>query len=347
MLIVYADQHYQQSPKLELAGGELVASFENPQRAEHVLSRLKQIGMLDFVLPEDFGLAVIEQIHCSHYIQFLQNAWEKWEAAGLKGEIIPLIWPAREHSGFVEGRIPQHILGQVGYYALGTDTNITMGTWKAAYHGAQAALTGADAIAKGQSQAAFVLARPPGHHAAHALYGGYCFLNNAGIAAQHLRNSGFSKVAILDVDYHHGNGTQDIFYQRNDVFFISIHGEPQNSFPYFWGYEDECGEAEGEGFNQNIPLPHGTGFSRWEKALQQSLERFAQWGADALVISLGVDTFEDDPISTFRLQTHDYITMGKDIAGLKCPTLFVMEGGYNIEALGINMVNVLQGFEGR
>jgi acetoin utilization deacetylase AcuC-like enzyme len=189
------------------------------------------------------------------------------------------------------------------------------------------------------------LCRPPGHHAARDLFGGYCFLNNAAIATQFLRDSGAQRVAILDVDYHHGNGTQDIFYERDDVLFVSLHADPRTVFPYFLGYAEETGAGRGTGFTCNYPLPEGTEFSVWRDALAAGLRRIEQFRADAMVVSLGVDTFVEDPISSFRLHSGDFTTYGRLIAGAKLPTLFVLEGGYAVEEIGVNVVNVLSGFE--
>ena len=175
--------------------------------------------------------------------------------------------------------------------------------------------------------------------------GGYCYLNNAAIAAQAFLDQGHKKVAILDVDYHHGNGTQSIFYERSDVLFTSIHGHPEAEFPFFLGYEDEFGEGAGEGFNFNYPLPAGSGWDTWSAALDQACNEIDRYGAEIIVVSLGVDTFKDDPISQFKLDSPDYLAMGKRIAALGKPTLFVMEGGYAVEEIGINAVNVLEGFE--
>lgn len=177
------------------------------------------------------------------------------------------------------------------------------------------------------------------------LGGGYCYLNNAAIAAQALCDSGADRVAILDVDYHHGNGTQQIFYDRSDVIFISLHGDPRSEFPYYLGYSDETGEGAGEGFNLNLPLPSGTAWKDYSIALNTALARIREFAPEALVVSLGVDTFKEDPISRFRLENDDYLHMGEAIAGLDAPTLFVMEGGYAVEDIGINAVNVLVGFE--
>ena len=214
------------------------------------------------------------------------------------------------------------------------------------YSAAQVALTAQAAIQNG-AHSAFALCRPPGHHAASDLMGGYCYLNNAAIAAQAFIDQGRRKVAILDVDYHHGNGTQSIFYTRDDVLFTSIHGHPEAEFPFFLGYEDERGEGAGEGFNFNYPLAAGSAWERWSEALELACIEIERYDADVIVVSLGVDTFKNDPISQFKLDSPDYLRMGERIARLGKPTLFVMEGGYAVEEIGINAVNVLEGFEGR
>ena len=182
-------------------------------------------------------------------------------------------------------------------------------------------------------------------HAARDLYGGYCFLNNAAIAAQFLCDQGAARVAILDVDFHHGNGTQDIFYDRADVLYVSLHGDPAHAFPYFSGYAEETGAGAGTGFNMNLPLPPATEFSAWVVALAQGLARVQRFAPDALVVSLGVDTFAQDPISFFRLASDDFSAYGRMIGACKLPTLFVFEGGYAVADVGVNAVNVLSGFE--
>jgi acetoin utilization deacetylase AcuC-like enzyme len=224
------------------------------------------------------------------------------------------------------------------------ETSISHGTWEAARAAADVALTGASRLKEG-ARAAFALCRPPGHHAARDLYGGYCFLNNAAIAAQYLRDAGAARVAILDVDFHHGNGTQDIFYDRPDVLYISLHGDPAEAFPYFSGFADETGTGAGAGFTLNLPLPPGTEFGAWQDALRAALMRIENFRADALVVSLGVDTFAEDPISFFRLQSADFSTYGRMIGACGLQTLFVLEGGYAVGEIGVNVVNVLSGFE--
>ena len=202
--------------------------------------------------------------------------------------------------------------------------------------------TGQQRISNGASET-FALCRPPGHHASSNQFGGYCFLNNAAIAAQGMLTDGATKVAILDIDFHHGNGTQSIFYDRDDVLFVSLHGNPNDAFPHFLGYVDETGEGKGEGTNFNLPMNRGTEFPAWVDSLETSFKIIRNYRPDALVVSLGVDTFKDDPISFFRLTSNNYLTIGQLIAGLKLPTLYVMEGGYAVEEIGINTVNVLAG----
>jgi acetoin utilization deacetylase AcuC-like enzyme len=207
------------------------------------------------------------------------------------------------------------------------------------------ALTAASAIASGSDRAVFALCRPPGHHAATNYYGGYCFLNNAAIAAQYLLDQGAKRVAILDVDYHHGNGTQEIFYERPDVLYVSIHADPLVDFPYFLGYADETGRGAGAGCNVNLPLPQGTDWARWSEALEHAKKAIATYRPDALIVSLGVDTFELDELSSFRLTTEDFLRMGASLAQLRLPTVIAMEGGYGYEHIGVNTLNVLTAFE--
>jgi len=221
---------------------------------------------------------------------------------------------------------------------------ITAGTWDAVQAGADVALTGAQAIVDG-ALGAFALCRPPGHHAAAAAMGGYCYLNNAAIAAQHLLDHGCAHVAILDVDYHHGNGTQSIFYARRDVLFVSLHADPRGEYPYFLGYADERGVGAGDGYTLNYPLPHGTAWDTYSPALDSACDVIAKDSPDAIVVSLGVDTYAHDPISRFALTSDDFSRLGVRIARLARPTLFVMEGGYAVEAIGVNAVNVLTGYE--
>ena len=204
-------------------------------------------------------------------------------------------------------------------------------------------MSAAKAVAAGAGSA-FALTRPPGHHAGADFFGGYCFLNNAALAAQQLRDQGLERVAVLDIDYHHGNGTQAIFYDRPDVYFTSIHGDPHTEYPFYLGYADELGVGAGLGFNRNLPLARGADFGVWRAALAQALQAIQAFGAQALVVSLGLDTFDGDPVAGFKLQSADYLQVGSDLARANLPTVFVFEGGYAVAEVGVNAVNVLQGF---
>ena len=339
MITVYSEKHFLRNARTELYGGELVPPHECAQRAEFVLERVKATGLGDIIAPSQFGLEPILRVHDADFVDFLRSAWNDWVAAGNLGEAIPDCWPARR----MAVRRPDSISGKLGYYAMAAETSISAGAWEAACASADVALTAAARLVKGE-RSAFALCRPPGHHAARDLYGGYCFLNNAAIAAQYLRDHGSARVAILDVDFHHGNGTQDIFYERSDVLYCSLHGNPLEAFPYFAGYADEVGSGEGTGYNLNLPLPRGTDFGVWRTALDTELARILQFSPGALVVSLGVDTFENDPISFFKLKADDFTRYGRLIGALGLPTLFVLEGGYAVAEIGVNAVNVLQGF---
>jgi acetoin utilization deacetylase AcuC-like enzyme len=341
MITVFSEEHVLRNAQTELHGGQLVRPFECPERVQMVVDRIRSVGLGDIRAPARFGLSPVLRVHDAQFVEFLSTAWTEWVAAGNRGEAIPDCWPARR----MAQRRPNGISGKLGFYAMAGETSITAGSWQAAQAAADVALSAADLLRAG-SGSAFALCRPPGHHAARDLYGGYCFLNNAAIAAQYLRDQGAARVAILDVDFHHGNGTQDIFYDRADVLYVSVHGDPAEAFPYFSGYADETGTGAGEGYNVNLPLAPGTEFAAWRDALATGLERIREFAPDALVVSLGVDTFSQDPISFFKLQSGDFSTYGRMIAACRLPTLFVFEGGYAVAEVGINAVNVLTGFEG-
>lgn len=340
MKTVYSDKHRLQNGRAELTDGILQACFENPSRADHILKAVKISKLGEILEPENFDLDLIARVHSIEYLNFLQSAWDEWQEVHGDVDALPLVWPVR---GLRQLR-PDYIDGKISYYAMDAGTPITSGTWQAAITGAHVSLTAQKLINNGE-RSAFALCRPPGHHASSDVYGGYCFINNAAVAAQKFIDDGFTKVAILDIDYHHGNGTQDIFYQRDDVFFVSIHADPKLEFPYFLGHSDEIGEAKGKGFNLNLPLPFDTEYHQWNQALQTALLQIEKFAAQVVVISLGVDTFKNDPISKFKLESNDYLKIGKSIASLNKPTLFIMEGGYDVEEIGLNTVNILKGFE--
>ncbi|KAA0699182.1 histone deacetylase family protein [Neorhizobium sp. P12A] len=340
MRVIYSEDHKLRDAKTELHGGLLVTPFEGPFRAEWILEAVRDAGFSDVVAPNVHGLETALKVHDWGYLEFLSNAWALWKASGAEGEAIPTSFPVRRSTQ----RVPNDIDALLGYYANAAETAITEGTYEAAIASMKCALTGADWLNAG-NRFAFSLCRPPGHHAGIDLFGGYCFINNAAVAAQHLIDLGAKKVAILDVDFHHGNGTQDITYDRGDIFFVSLHCEPADAFPYFWGYADENGQGQGEGCNANYPLPRGTTWQPWSAALADALSRIKGFGAEAIVVSLGVDTFERDPISFFKLTSEDFLRMGSEIAGAGLPVLTLMEGGYGVPEIGLNVANMLKGLE--
>ncbi|WP_310632967.1 histone deacetylase family protein [Paraburkholderia sp.] len=341
MLTILGERHRLHHGRSELIDGELKPCFEMPRRVDIVRARLAEAGFDETIAPEAFGVDALRRVHSDAYLDFLHGAWTEWTALGRTHDALPTIWPAR---GLRRDRAPHTIDGKLGFYAMDAGAPITAGTWDAVEESANLALTGAQRVHDG-AHAAFALCRPPGHHAGRDVMGGYCDLNNAALAAAHWLAQGARRVAILDIDYHHGNGTQSIFYDRDDVLFASLHADPLLDYPYLLGHADETGRGAGEGFNLNYPLPWGTDWAAYAQALDHAGARIAGFGPDALVVSLGVDTFEGDPISRFKLQSADFSRIGARIAALGLPTLFVMEGGYAVEEIGVNVVNVLAGFE--
>jgi acetoin utilization deacetylase AcuC-like enzyme len=294
----------------------------------------------DIKSPEPFDERSLLKVHAANYITYLKTAWKEWNALGRSHDVLPFAFPVPGMRA-VE---PQQIDGKAGFYSFDTGAPISKDTWVAVRGSAACALTAQAVISRGE-KSAFALCRPPGHHAGIRTAGGYCYVNNAALAAQAFLDSGASRVAILDIDYHHGNGTQEIFYNRADVLFVSIHADPAYEFPYFLGRADEVGIEDGAGFNLNFPLPKGTSFYEWGRALRTACGKVSEYNPDVLVVSLGVDTFERDPISHFKLRTDDYLSIGEIISRLRLPTLFVMEGGYALAEFGTNVVNTLQGFQ--
>lgn len=340
---VFASEDHRQHHALELDRGQLIQSWEGPDRADVVRSALESAGHT-FGPVASLDMDCVGRVHDAGYLDFLQSAWSEWAAVGETGEAaMGFCWPARRMNG---DRPPESIHGKLGYYAFAADCSITPGTWPAVA-GAAALAQSATAAVQGGARAAFALCRPPGHHASADQFGGYCYLNNAAIAAQQLIDGGMSRVSVIDVDYHHGNGTQDIFYERNDVAYMSIHADPKLAFPYFLGHADEAGSGDGAGFNHNEPLGHGTAWEPWSAALDRCLDKAVDIGSEALVISVGVDTFEKDPISTFKLISSDFPKIGERIEACSLPTVFIFEGGYAVEEVGQNVAAILAGFEAR
>ena len=343
MITLFSPQHALHAPAFEFYRGDKVPCFESPARVDFVLAELKAHGHA-LRTPHVDSRAVIAQVHSLRYLAFLESAWAQWlavDAANASRQPFPSIWPVRTLRSDVE---PANFTARLGLYSMDNGSPMVAGTWAAAKAGADVAVSAAALISQGE-RGVFCASRPPGHHAGADFMGGYCFLNNAAIAARALRNQGCSKVAILDVDYHHGNGTQSIFYDRADVLFVSIHGDPRTEYPFYLGHANETGEGIGAGFNLNLPLAAGSSAEVWFEALEVACTRVARYRPDALVISLGLDTFAGDPISTFALQSADFTRLGQQLGQLGLPTVFVLEGGYAAQELGVNAVNVMDGFK--
>ena len=344
MKIFYSPQHSLHCPAGEIRDGKLVSPYENQERVSRIIRELEERNLGKICEAEDYGADPVRRLHDEDYLRFLAAAWEEFTAEGRSGEVLPSVWPVRR----LGDRLPLSLDGRLGYYSISADTPITEGTWQAALASVNTALSGAQALLArcGNGTAGiFALCRPPGHHAGRDFYGGYCFLNNAAIAAQYLLDNGADRTVALDIDFHHGNGTQSLFYDRSDVLFLSIHGHPAREFPFYSGYAEEQGSGAGEGYNFNYPLSPGTGFSQWFSTFEDACGKVETYLPDYIVVSLGVDTYKNDPISSFKLDTEDYLTCGSRLAGLGIPTLFIMEGGYDLDTIGANVCGVLSGFE--
>jgi len=323
-------------PLRELHNGSWADYAEKSSRAEMILEALgEEPGGVT-----DFGLDPILAVHDVGYVEFLRDAHDQWIAAGREGDAIGYTWPIVRRRD-----IPlQRIDARLGRYSLDASTPIAAGTWSAAYWSAQSALSALARLTDGEERNAFALCRPPGHHAGRDYYGGYCYLNNAAIAAERARQQGW-RVAILDIDYHHGNGTQDIFYGDGEILFVSLHADPQTDYPFYWGHSDERGEGAGKGRTLNLPLPRGTELPGYLRALDRGIAAIRDHQAGLVVISFGADTFENDPISYFRLRREDYPVIAGRIGALEIPVLIVMEGGYAVDDLGRNVAAFLSGFQ--
>ncbi len=340
MITVFSEKHRRHFGKYELIDGKFVTPFECPERMIRIMQRINEAKLGDVIAPRDFGLDPVARVHALEFIDFLQTAYEDWKQCHGDSDAMPTCWPSRT----LRQILPQEIDGKLSYYSFDAGTPITAGTWQAVTASVNVALTGAELIRSGK-KTVFSACRPPGHHAGVDIYGGYCFFNNAAIAAQSLIDHGAERVALLDVDYHHGNGSQAIFYDRDDVLYVSLHGDPKQEFPYFLGYADETGSNSGKGFNRNFPMPWGTQWENYRESLDQGLKQIHRFSPDAMVVSLGVDTYEKDPISKFKLKSEHFLKLGDIIAkAIHCPSLFIMEGGYAVEDIGINVLNVLTGF---
>lgn len=338
MKAIFDERQRAHDPKHFMANGRLSPNPEQPQRIQE-LSRGAHAAGCDFIAPTDHGLGPVAEIHSPEYLTFLETIHARWiRTEGASDEVIPNIHPDRRTASY-----PKSASGQAGFHQADTSCPIAAGTWQSAYWSAQAALSAVDTVLAGEP-AAYALCRPPGHHAFADLAGGFCFLNNSAIAAQALLHAG-RRPAILDVDVHHGNGTQGIFYHRSDVLTLSIHADPARFYPFFWGHAHERGEGQGMGYNLNLPLPRGTGDSDYLASLETALARIRSFGADVLVVALGLDAHENDPFHGFKITTSGFGKIAAAIAGMDLPAVIVQEGGYLSTDLGDNLTSFLNGYE--
>ena len=325
-------------PKHFMANGQTLPNPEQPARIKILQAGATAAGC-EFQEPADVGMGPIAAIHSPQYLTFLQNIHTRWQRIeGASDEVIPNIHPANRTDTY-----PKSATGQAGFHQADTACPIAAGTWESAYWSAQSAITGADLIRNGE-RLAYVLARPPGHHAFGDMAGGFCFLNNSAIAADRLRAAGL-RPTILDVDVHHGNGTQGIFYDRDDVLTVSLHADPARFYPFFWGHAHEVGTGRGQGFNLNIPIARGTGDDDYAPHLATALARIQNFGADVIVVALGLDAYIGDPFKALQITTKGFARIGAAIAKADIPVLFVQEGGYICDALGANLTSFLDGFQ--
>jgi acetoin utilization deacetylase AcuC-like enzyme len=334
MRVFFDPRQLRHAPATELHNGGFAPHAEIPFRAESVAAALGTIEA-----PADHGEAPILAVHDADYVDFLKTGAAEWAAAGRPGDAIGYVWPVRGRRALPLQRID----ARLGRYSFDAGTPLTPQAWEASYWSVQCALSALDAVLGGDA-AAFALCRPPGHHAGADYLGGYCYLNQAAVAAQAARDHGVARVAILDIDYHHGNGTQDIFWARGDVFYASVHADPATDYPFYWGFADEAGEGGGAGATLNLPLAQGAGLAEFRAAQAQALDAVAAFDPGLLIVSFGADTFAEDPISDFELETADYTALAQDIAARGWPAVIVMEGGYASEALGRNVASFLAGF---
>ncbi|OXI33368.1 histone deacetylase family protein [Burkholderia aenigmatica] len=337
MLAVYHPDQEAHRPLTRLVYGVLKDNFETPERATLLLDAL-HAERSPIVEPNDYGRDPLLRIHSSDYLAFIEHCHREWQAIpGAGPEVRPSLHPNR----YMDRR-PDDLLGRAGYYMADAGCVVLDGTWKAAYAAAQTAIHAATLVAGG-ARAAYALCRPPGHHAYRDMAGGFCYLNNAAIAAGVLRES-FGRVAIVDVDVHHGNGTQEIFYARPDIAFASVHADPLTTYPYYAGYADETGSGAGAGLTLNVPLPPGSGDSAWLDAVGRCMRFVTGTGAEALVISLGLDASANDPFRCMQVSHRGFAAIGQRLAAAGLPTVIVQEGGYVSPSLPVDLVHFLRGF---
>lgn len=347
MRVVYSPRHQLHDPDFELTGGQRIAGYEVAARAESIRVALEADPAFTFERPRAYGIEPVRAVHDDGLIGYLENAWQEWRAKGTgAAAIVPdaFLHPG-VRTGMGDAPVPASPCGQAGLYCFDTATPIVPGTYEVTRTACDIALTAAEAVLDGDPLA-YALTRPPGHHSARSVFGGYCYLNQAAVAIDWLARRSADRIAVLDVDYHHGNGTQQIFYDRPDVLYTSIHADPTRMFPYFAGYASEVGGGAGVGTTFNQPMPAGTSDAQYLDAIDRALARIAEFKAAIVVVSLGFDTYGQDPIGDFALSTPIYHEVGARVRRLGVPTVMIQEGGYDVANLGRNAREWLRGVAG-
>jgi acetoin utilization deacetylase AcuC-like enzyme len=356
MQVVYTPLHLAHDIDTETYMGVGVPANEVAERAERIRDALAADGGFTFAEPTEHGETPITAVHDEGLVGFLEVAWSELRAQQIPRPFLSAdTYPNRSmFEGMSDEAIARHVReprqhagGRAGFWGLDSAAPLVAGTYVAARGAVDVALTTVDLVLEGGAQAAYGLCRPPGHHAARSMYGGYCFFNNAAIAAEAITRATGERVGIIDVDYHHGNGTQQIFWRRGDVRYVSIHADPERQYPYFLGRADETGEGEGSGENLNLPLHAGATDADYLAAVDRACEALDAVPGSVVVVSLGFDTYGLDPIGDFALTTAVYHEVGRRVAALGRRLVILQEGGYHRPSLGENARAWLRGAEGR
>ena len=344
MSVITSDEHRSHDPEFDIYMGSLVGRFEVPQRVDRILAALAD-GDYAKVAPTSHGTVPVLRVHNPDLVEYLSSAWKEYTAIVPKPQAV--VGETFIHEAMVEGmpvgRPPvTDAYGRLGWFSFDTSSPLSEGSWPAALASVDIALSGVDRLLAGE-EVVYSLCRPPGHHAARSAFGGFCLLSNAAIAAQALIDAGAQRVTVLDVDAHHGNGTQQIFYRRGDVQFVSVHMDPDQNYPWFVGRADERGDGPGAGANLNLPIPLGTTGDRYLAELTAGIDAVAAFDPEYVVVSLGVDPAEGDPTAGLRLTTNDFTAVGAALGAIDRPLLLVQEGGYQLHRVGADVRAVLDG----
>jgi acetoin utilization deacetylase AcuC-like enzyme len=340
MITVFHEAQRLHAPGEFIVSGKPQPIPERPERIDMLMQGIRRLGG-PVVAPPEIALDTIALVHDRRYLRFMETLWERWHHLPDAGESPLANVFALGRASLPPASYPDSVVGQCGWHLGDGSCPITADTWASAMASAATAAHGAELVLRGEALV-YALCRPPGHHAAADMAAGFCYINNTALAAEVITRAG-RKAAILDIDVHHGNGTEAIFYDRAGVLTVSIHAHPKRFYPFFWGYENELGRGAGEGFNLNLPLERGATLRPYCAALEQALRRIGDFAPDILILAAGLDIAVDDPFKGFAIATPDFATIGRIIAALQLPVLAVQEGGYPSPSLGANLTSLLEG----